>query len=164
MNEIFHRISIRKFEDRPVEREKIIDVIRAAMQAPSAANRQPWECYIVTDEKKRQALSECSPYAGPVKQAPCVIVTAYRKNTLAPEYAQIDMSIAMENMWLETDSIGLGGVWLGIAPVEERMTAVEKVIGIPDSQRAFGLFAMGYPAQTRKQQDRFDEGRIHIAD
>ena len=164
MNEIFHRVSIRKFEDRSVEREKILDVIRAAMQAPSAVNQQPWEFYIVTDEKKRQALSVCSPYAGPAKQAPCVIVTAYRKNTLAPEYAQIDMSIAMENMWLETDSIGLGGVWLGIAPVEERMAAVEKIIGIPDSQRAFGLFAMGYPAQTRKQQDRFEEERIHFAD
>ena len=164
MNEIFHRVSIRKFEDRPVEQEKVIDVIRAAMQAPSAVNQQPWEFYVVTDEKKRQALSECSPYAGSAKQAPCVIVTAYRKNTLAPEYAQIDMSIAMENMWLETDSFGLGGVWLGIAPVGERMTAVEKVVGIPDSQRAFGLFAMGYPAQTRKQQDRFDEERIHFED
>ena len=164
MNEIYQRVSIRKYEERSVEREKILAVIRAAMQAPSAVNQQPWEFYVVTEKEKLRELSECSPYAGPAKQAPCVIVTAYRKNTIAPEYAQIDMSIAMENMWLETDSLGLGGVWLGIAPVEERMVAVEKVVGIPDSQRAFGLFAIGYSAQTREQQDRFDSDRIHFID
>ncbi|MEE3487813.1 MAG: nitroreductase family protein [Bulleidia sp.] len=162
MNEIYHRISVRKYKDQPVEKEKILEVIRAGMQAPSAANQQPWEFYVVTDKTMLQSLAECSPYAGPVKKAPCAIVTAYRKNVIAPEYAQIDMSIAMENMWLETDSLGLGGVWLGIAPVEERMTAVEKVVGIPEAQRAFSIFVLGYPDEERKQQNRFEEERIHF--
>ena len=78
-----------------------------------------------------------------------------------PEYAQIDLSIAMENLWLETDAQGLGGVWLGIAPLEDRMKAVEKIIGMPDTLRAFGIFPLGYPAEERKQQDRYDESRIH---
>ena len=42
-------------------------------------------------------------------------------------YAQIDLAIAVENMWLETDAQGLGGVWMGIAPLEDRMEAVERM-------------------------------------
>ena len=67
----------------------------------------------------------------------------------------------MENMWLETDSIGLGGVWLGIAPSEERMKRVEEIVGMPEGIRAFALFAVGYPAETKQQQDRFNPERIH---
>ena len=88
-------------------------------------------------------------------------VAAYRKNCMMPEYAQIDLSIAMENLWLETDAQGLGGVWLGIAPHEERMLAVEKILSIPDNLRAFAIFPYGYPAEERKQQNRFEESRIH---
>lgn len=134
------------------------------MQAPSAANQQPWEFYVIMDRNMLKELAECSPYAGPVRNAPCAIVTAYRKKVIAPSYAQIDMSIAMENMWLETDSLGLGGVWIGIAPVEECMAGVEKVVGIPSTQRAFGIFALGYPDEERSQQDRFEEERVHFVD
>ena len=71
------------------------------------------------------------------------------------------MSIAMETLWLETDAQGLGGVWLGIAPLEDRMKAVEEVLGIPSHLRAFAIFPLGYPAEERQQQDRFDANRIH---
>ena len=53
---------------------------------------------------------------------------------------------------------------LGIAPMEERMQAVEKILDMPDSLRAFAIFPYGYPAEERKQQDRFDERRIHYAE
>ena len=62
-----------------------------------------------------QELSKTSPYAGLLADAPQAIITAYRKDCKIPEYAQIDMSIAMENMWLATDEIGLGGVWMRLA-------------------------------------------------
>ena len=55
----------------------------------------------------------------------------------------------MENLWLAADEIGLGGVWLGVAPREERMKDVEKIVGIPAGQRAFGIFALGYPDEER---------------
>ena len=158
---ITHRVSIRKYEDRPVEREKTEAILRAAMQSPSAANQQPWEFYVVTDKEKLKVLSETSPYAKMTKDAPAAIVSVYRKDCAIPAYADIDMSIAMENLWLETDAQGLGGVWLGIAPLEERMKAVEDVLGIPDHLRAFAIFPYGYPAEERQQQDRWDESRIH---
>ena len=161
MDSIFSRVSIRRYQDRPVEKEKIEAVLKAAMQAPSAGNQQPWEFYVVTDREKLEALAGVHPYSGMVKDAPAAIVSAYRAQCRIPEYAQIDMSIAMENLWLETDLLGLGGVWLGIAPLEERMKAVEEIVGIPEDQRAFAVFPIGYPAEERKQQDRFDAGRIH---
>ena len=164
MNNIYTRVSIRKYQDRPVENEKTEAILRAAMQAPSAANQQPWEFYVVTDKAKLEALSKASPYAGMTKDAPAAIVSAYRKDCAIPQYAEIDLSISMENLWLETDAQGLGGVWLGIAPIEERMQAVERILDIPDDLRAFAIFPYGYPAEERKQQDRFDESRIHYVE
>lgn len=163
MSSIFHRISVRKFEDRPVEKEKIMQVLKAGMQAPSACNQQPWEFYVVTDKEKIQELSTATPYSKCAAGAPVVIVPVYRTEGLvAPSYAEIDLSIAQQNIWLETDEIGLGGVWLGIAPIEERMKEVEEIVGIPEDQRAFAIFPLGYPAEERAQQDRFDESRIHF--
>ena len=161
MSSIYTRISVRKYEDRPVEPEKITELLRAAMQAPSATNQQPWEFYVVTDKEILRKLSEASPYAKMTKGAPCAIVSAYRKDCRRPEYAQIDLSIAMENLWLRTDELGLGGVWLGIAPNEERMQTVEKAVGMPETLRAFAVFPFGYPAENHPQQDRFDPDRIH---
>jgi len=164
MQEIFNRVSIRRFEARPVEREKIVALLRAAMAAPSAGNQQPWEFYVVTDPETLERLSGVSPYAGCAKNAPAAIVSAYREKLWAPMYAQVDMSIAMENLWLACGGQGLGGVWLGIAPQEERMRAVEEILNLPAGQRAFAVFPLGYPAESRTQQDRFDESRIHFVD
>lgn len=164
MNHLYTRVSIRKYQDRPVEKEKTEAMLRAAMQAPSAANQQPWEFYVVTNKEKLKALSGVSPYAGMTKNAPVAIVSVYRKDCAIPAYAQIDLSIAMENLWLETDAQGLGGVWLGIAPQEERMKAVEEILDLPDTVRAFAIFPYGYPAEERKQQDRFDPERIHYVE
>ena len=165
MNSIFHRISVRKYEDKPVEKEKIMQILKAGMQAPSACNQQPWEFYVVTDKKKIEALSKMTPYTGCVAKAPVVLVSAYRlEGLVAPAFAQIDMSIAQENIWLETDALGLGGVWIGIAPMQDRMNLVHEILNLPKNLEVFSLFALGYPAEIREQQNRFDETRIHFVE
>lgn len=161
METIFHRTSIRKYKGQSVEPEKIEQLLRAAMAAPSAGNQQPWEFYVVTDPDKIRALSKVSPYAGCAEHAPVLVISVYRDECIFPEYAQIDLSIAQQNMWLETDALGLGGVWLGIAPLEDRMKKVEEILNIPAGQHAFSIFALGYPAENRPQQNRFDKNRIH---
>ena len=103
------------------------------MQAPSACNQQPWEFYVVTDKEKIQELSTATPYSKCAAGAPVVIVPVYRiEGLVAPSYAEIDLSIAQQNIWLETDEIGLGGVWIGIAPIEERMELVHKMLDLPE--------------------------------
>lgn len=161
MNEIFHRTSIRKYTEQQVEKEKIEQLLRAAMAAPSAGNQQPWEFYVVTDKDVLKALSECSPYAGMLQDAPVGIVVCCQADCRMPEYAQIDCSAAIENLLLEADFLGLGAVWLGIAPLKERMDAARKVLKIPEHLYAFSFIACGYPAEEKKQQDRYDEARIH---
>ncbi|MBP3736109.1 MAG: nitroreductase family protein [Lachnospiraceae bacterium] len=159
---LFHRISVRRYQDRKVEPEKIRQMLRAAMAAPSACNQQPWEFYVITDREILGALSKCSPFASCTKDAPCAIVSAFRDDCTVPEYAHIDLSIAMQNLWLETDALGLGGVWLGVCPRAERMKEVEEIVGMPEGLHAFAIFPFGYPAESRPQEDRFDEARIHF--
>ena len=161
MADLFHRVSIRKYKDEAVSNEDIGYILEAAMAAPSAKNQQPWEFYVVENREVLKQLGESSPFSAPAGKAPVAIVTAYREECDLPEFAQIDMSIMMENLWLAADEIGLGGVWLGVAPREDRMKDVEKIVGIPAGQRVFGIFALGYPDEERTQQDRFDQSRIH---
>ena len=161
MNSIFHRTSVRKFKDIPVEQEKIDLLMKAAMQAPSAGNQQPWEFYIVENKDIIQKLSKTSPYAGCLADAPLAILVCAKKEGRWPDYIYIDCSIACENLWLEADELGLGAVWLGIAPLKERMQAVEEIISMPENLEAFALFAAGYPDQIKTQQDRYDPKRIH---
>lgn len=134
------------------------------MQTPSAGNQQPWEFYVVEDESIIQQLATISPYAGCVVHAKTVIVSVYRKEIKFPAFAQIDLSIAQENMWLETDALGLGGVWLGVAPIQERMDAVKNILKLPEEVEAFLVFPVGYPAAFHRQQDRIDLERIHWVD
>ena len=164
METIFQRRSVRHFQERPVEPEKIEQILRAAMAAPSSFNQQPWEFFVVGSREKLEALSQISPYAGPAARAPLAIVVACRPDCRFQGGAPLDLAACVENMWLETDAQGLGGVWLGIAPQEERMKAVEEVLDLPDTVRAFAIFPYGYPAEERKQQDRFDQRRIHYVE
>ncbi len=161
MNSIFHRISVRKYQNRDVEQEKIELMLKAAMAAPSACNQQPWEFYVVKDKAVIGRLSEASPYAKCARDAPVVFVPCFRSKGIAPEYFNIDMSAAVENLLLEADELGLGAVWMGISPDEGRMKAVREVLDIPEGLHAFALIPCGYPAEERAQEDRYEESRVH---
>jgi nitroreductase len=161
MESIFHRTSIRQYLQKDVEEEKVTKLLKAAMAAPSAGNQQPWEFYVVKDKEKLKELAATSPYAGCTANAPMAFVVCYQNGCQMPEYAQIDASAATENLLLEADALGLGAVWLGIAPLDERMEAVRKVLSIPDNLSAFAIIPCGYPAEKRVQQDRFDPEKIH---
>ena len=163
MQEIFKRVSIRKYQDRPVEEEKIEKILRAAMAAPSAGNQQPWEFFVVTNREKIRELSETHKYSGCAANAPVVLVPVYKtKDIWIPDYAPVDVGIACENILLEITSLGLGGVWLGIYPQMERVTKVNEILGLEEGKNAFALIPFGYPAESREQQDRYDPGRIHF--
>lgn len=162
MNNIFNRVSIRKFKDKDIEQEKIDLLMKAAMAAPSAGNQQPWEFYIIKNKDIIKRLSKASKYAKCLENAPIAIVPVYRTQGLKfKEYAHIDMSIACENLWLEATELGLGCVWLGIAPLQDRMDIVNDIISLDDNYQAFALMAIGYPNESKKQQDRYDANRVH---
>lgn len=164
MEAIFNRRSIRKYEDRPVEKEKIEKLLRAAMQAPSAGNQQPWEFIVVEDKDRLKKLSETSPYSKMVETSAVTVILLARKEGLmfSPCVPQ-DMGAAAENLLLEAVHLGLGAVWLGIAPVIERMNYIKDMFGLPENIEPFALIPIGYPnGQKNEFVDRFDATRVHF--
>lgn len=162
MRNIFHRTSVREYLDKEIEQEKIDLLLKAAMAAPSAGNQQPWEFYVVKNKEILKELAHCSPYAGCVEKAPVGIVLCYRREVILPMYAQIDLSACTQNLLLAADSLGLGAVWLGIAPLQERMDKVAEVLKLDDGIEVFAIVPIGYPVKEAVQQNRYDENRIHI--
>lgn len=164
MNSIFHRISVRKYQDRPIEAEKVELMLKAAMAAPSACNQQPWEFYIVTNKTIIEQLSMISKYSRCAKNAPLVIVPCFRTKGIVPEYFNLDMSAAVQNLLLEADELGIGTVWMGVSPEKDRMDKVEKILNLPEDLKAFALVPCGYPAEERPQQNRYEEARVHYVE
>ena len=161
MNSIYTRASIRKYQDRPVEKEKTMALLRAAMQAPSAANQQPWEFYVVTDRAKLTALGDSQHFWRMLRTAPLAIVPCIRRDCRLMDLAPTDLALCSENIMLEAVALGLGSVMLGTYPFEPRMKAVAEQLEIPDSLIPFTVLSIGYPAGEQAQQHRFDESRIH---
>ena len=163
MEEIFNRRSIRKYQDRPVEKEKIEKLLRAAMQAPSAGNQQPWEFIVVEDKEMLKKLSDASLYSKMVANSAVTFVLLSRKEGLMfPECSPQDMGAAAENLLLEAVRLGLGAVWSGMAPVKERINHVRNVLSLPENIEPFALIPVGYPdGQKNEFVDRFDASRVH---
>lgn len=165
MNSIFNRRSVRKYLLKSIEPEKTEKLIRAAMQAPSAGNQQPWEFIIVREKECLEKLSEVSQYSGLVKNAPLAIVMLVNKECLKyPDYWEQDLSAAAQNILLEAVEIGLGAVWLGIAPEIDRMEYIKKLFNLPNSVEVFGIIAVGYPEKEGANifVDRYDVKKVHI--
>lgn len=162
MNAIFKRVSVRRFQNLPVEPEKIHKILQAAMNAPSGGNQKPWEFYVVTSQDKLEQLSKTSRYSVFTKNAPVTIVPCFRtEHLIYPELTALDMSLACENILLETTELGLGGVFLAVYPYEDRIQHVGKVLALPENLRAFSLIPIGYPVQQRTRTNTFDASRIH---
>jgi len=162
MNEaIQNRRSIRTFDNRPVEKEKIEQLLRAAMQAPSAANQQPWEFIVVENKETLKKLSNTHIYATPIENAPLgIIVLLKEEHLIFPMYWQQDLSAATENILLEAVELGLGTVWLGIAPEEDRMAYLKNLFNLPQGVNAFAILAIGYSTKNTFE-DRFNPSRVH---
>ncbi len=163
MDPLFTRRSCRSFTDDPVTDEDVHAVLLAAMAAPTAVNARPWEFYLTRDTDLMARLAACSPYAHPATQAPVLVAACYYDDCTAPEYAQIDMAIACENLMVSAASRGLGTVLLGIAPEDDRMAAVKDVLDLPEHVRCFGLIPLGHPAHEAAPHgdDVWDRDRVH---
>ncbi len=155
------RRSVRKYEERPVEREKIEQLLRAAMQAPSAGNQQPWEFLVVENKEMLQKLAKAHPYALPMAKAALGILVLSKEAALKhPAYWQQDLAAATQNLLLEAVELGLGAVWMGVAPEEDRMQFIKDLFQLPQGVTPFAMLAVGY-SPDNQFVDRFDATRIH---
>ncbi|ONI44555.1 nitroreductase [Candidatus Epulonipiscium fishelsonii] len=162
MNAIFTRRSVRQFADKTVEQEKIEKILRAAMQAPSANNQQPWDFIVVEGKENLDKLSKYNPYAGCLKNASAaIIVLGNTERIMFPHWEQ-DLGAATQNIQLEAVELGLGSVWLGTAPNKERMEFIRKLYGLNENMLPYSVIALGYPKDTNANHftDRYDASRI----
>ena len=162
MDAILTRRSIRHYTAQPVAEELITGFLKAAMAAPSAGNEQPWEFVVLTERTILDRIPSFHPYAAMLKEAPAAILVC---GDLAREkhegYWVQDCSAATENILIAVNEEGLGAVWLGIYPREERVRGLRQLLSIPETIVPFALVAIGYPAEKKEPADRFDASRLH---
>lgn len=164
LNTILKRTSIRSYENKPVEKEKIEKLLRAGMAAPTAMNKQPWHFVVVTDKGQLQKLSEANPYAAMAAKAPLAIVVCGDMNKAAEgnarEFWIQDCSAATENILLAATGMGLGAVWTGTYPSKERCADVAKVLGLPESLIPLNTIVIGYPDADVSPKDKWNTENI----
>ncbi len=163
METINIRRSIRTFNGKEIEAEKIESILRAGMQAPSACNQQPWEFVVVRSDERKMEIGKINPNGKYLTSADCLIVLLNRTENLAREgMVEQDMGACTQNMLLEVVEQGLGAVWVGVKSVPDRMEYLAKLLEIPDNTEVFAILAIGYSDETNKFVDRFDENKIHF--
>lgn len=164
MNPIFKRRSVRKFSDKEVSINQVKNLIKAGMQAPSAFNSQPWEFIIVSDRKDLEAVSKMSRFAKPAKRAQKLIIVLgnTKKFRVVKAMIQQDLSACTQNILLQAVVDGLGAVWLGFYPREDRVNALREYFDIPDHIIPFSVIAIGYPKEDKDPKSRYDESKIHL--
>jgi nitroreductase len=160
MEAVRTRRSIRSYQDRDIEDEKLTRVLEAARLAPSASNRQNWRFVVVKDPATRSLLSDAAKGQVFVAQAPVVIVacgtdTKYVMTCGQAAYT-VDVTIAVDHMTLAAAAEGLGTCWIG-AFYEDR---VKEILGIPMDVRVVALLPLGYPAETPGPRPRKSLGEI----
>ena len=164
MNNILTRTSVRTYQARSVEKNKINDLLRAGMAAPSAVDKRPWHFIAVTDKAILKALSEVNPNAGMAAEAPLAIVVCGNMNKALTgegrEFWVQDASAASENILLAANAMGLGAVWTGAYPSKERCAAVAKVLHLPEHIVPLNTIVIGYPQTYGEPKDKFNTENI----
>jgi len=159
---IMTRRSIRKYTANRVPAEAVEQILRAGMAAPSAANEQPWHFVVITERKTLVQVPAFHPHAHMLKEAALAILVC---NDSALELSKgrgvLDCSAATQNMLLAAHDLGLGAVWVGIFPVEERMNGMRKLLNMPARIVPISLVSIGYNSEGPRMEDRFKPERVH---
>jgi nitroreductase len=157
------RRSIRAFTSRPVSLEMVRELIRAAMHAPSAGNEQPWHFIIITNREILDKIPDFHPYAGMLGEAPlAVLVCGDPRQEKHPGMWVQDLAAATQNLLLAAHAKGLGAVWVGVHPREDRILALRNLIELPEAIIPFALIPLGHPAEKADAEDRYRPELIHL--
>lgn len=162
------RRSVRKYQDKKIEKNIFKEIVRIAQHAPSAHNAQPWEFIIIEDKEtlaEFRSLQRASLFAA--NAAAVVLVCVDTTKSLSREkegwsYADIDGASATMNVLLAAHAKGLGACWCGCSPMSKPIADVSEKFELPEHIRPFSIVVMGYPeGEAREVTDRYNEARIH---
>lgn len=161
---IMTRSSVRTYTAELVDSADVITLLKAGMAAPTAMNRQPWVFVVITDAARRAAMAAELPYCKMAATAPLLIAVCGDKAKFiedAPEYWVQDCSAATENILLAAHAIGLGAVWTGVYPVQDRVEIVSKALGLPEGIIPLNIICIGHPDSDNPAKDKWDPAKVH---
>lgn len=156
------RRSIRKYTDQKLTDDQIKDLLTAGMYAPSAGNAQPWAFVVIDDKTILEQITNFHPYAQPCINATVAILVCgnLEKEKFKDLWIQ-DCSAATMNIHMAAHAMGLGSVWMGVYPVEERVNGLRELICAPDHIIPFSIISLGYPAEDKPVPDRYNMTMVH---
>lgn len=168
MKNILTRRSVRKFNDQPIAREALDQILQAAIYAPSGMHRETWQFTAVTNREKIQELAKLVEKIlgrpGYNFYNPDVLIIA--SNEKESIWGKEDNACALENIFLAAHSFGIGSVWINqlqtISDHVEIRAYLDK-IGVPENHEVYGMAALGY-AQEAPSQDVVKKGIIKIVE
>jgi nitroreductase len=162
---ILSRRSIRTYTAEPVTDDEVRALLEAAMSAPSAMATDPWRFLVLRDRASLSALADLLPYGKMLNQAALGIVVcgdlaqAHRQEM---SYLLQDCTAAVENVLLAAHLLGLGAVWLGVHPNEDRITGIRARFGVPKEILPLAAIAIGHPAEHPAPRTRYKDASVHI--
>lgn len=168
LDNIFARKSVRSYTSEAVSDADIETMLRAAMAAPSAMNRQPWEFVVLKDRNTLDSLSTKLKYAKMLADAPLAIVVCAETIMVNRDdqkvenmFWQQDASAATENLLLAAEALGLGAVWTACYPDMVRAQAVKDAVGMPETVFPLCVVVIGHPAGNDLPKDKWKPEKIH---
>lgn len=162
---ILTRKSVRSFSEKEIEQEKIDTLMKAAMAAPSAVNRQPWVFYVIKSEEVKERVIKAMPfgkYKSPIIVIPCIKES--HAIPLAHDLVNCDLSAGTENILLAAHALGLGAVWCAVYPDKIRIKNIAKAIGTKLGETPFSAIYIGYPSEDDKSKvkDKYTDKNVKI--
>ena len=162
---IMTRVSVREFTGEKINEAQIDTLLRAAMAAPSAINKQPWAFIVVNDEAVLAKLGEALPYSRcsnhpAVAIIPCGDLTKAIPGEMANFWIN-DVSAATENLLLAAHAMGLGAVWTGLHPDMNRAKMVQEMLSLPEYIIPLCVVPVGVPAEQPAVKEKYNAENIH---
>lgn len=159
------RKSIRRYTDQPVSDSDLKDLLKAAMNAPSAGNSQPWHYIVIRDRNTLKEIPTLSIYAQMAAEAPAAILVCGDPSLENfPGFWPQDCAAATENILIAAEEKNIGTVWCGIYTENGDISRPEKFrkfFGIPENIIPFSLVVLGYKGEEKPPTDRYNEERVH---
>ena len=132
------------------------------MMAPSAGNVRPWQFIVLTDADVLAEAARIHPHGSMCVEAPVsIIVCGDLSLERYPGNWMADCAAATQNLLLAAHALGLGAVWTGLHPEQERVDGFRKLLGLPDHVVPLVLVPIGHPDEEGGRADRFDAEKIH---
>jgi len=159
------RRSIRKYTDEKIPEETVSTLLKAAMNAPSGGNLQPWYFIVVDDREILTKMTEFHPYSKMLLHAShAIIVLGDTKahSQGVKEFWVQDCSAATENLLIAAHALGLGAVWLGAHPNKDIVDGTRSLFNVPDHITPLCIISLGYPGETKPPRENYDPERVHM--